>query len=319
MNNEEHVVPSIRHAGILYLISMILFVGSGEVISILKPGQMSYYMQMIFIASIQFLFVFLPTMIYLIIRKPNIKKTLRLNRVSIKNVLISILVMIFAIPVAAVINAIVILILNYFGKMHEPAVFQTENINQLIINLFVIALIPAVFEELVYRGVILSAYERTGRFKAIVISSLLFALMHRDLQSLVGTFMLGLVLAYIVYRNNSIFAGMIAHFTNNSLIVFMTYISAKYQGDVSKYDINIFEQLAGIETSVLIAAALMFIIFFVIWVAMFIGMLFLLRYTTRNIERCDIFSSTQDVRNKFNIPIIISLILVLFVFISQMI
>jgi len=85
--------------------------------------------------------------------------------------------------------------------------------------LFVIAVTPAVCEELLFRGVILSGLRRYGYWPAIVISSLLFALAHASIYRLLPTFCLGLLLGYIVVKTGSIYCSMLLHALNNGVAV----------------------------------------------------------------------------------------------------
>lgn len=83
-----------------------------------------------------------------------------------------------------------------------------------------LALIPAVCEELAFRGIILSGLLRghpPGR--AIVISAILFGVFHMIPQQMVNASLLGIVLGLLLTRSGSIVPGMVFHFMNNALVV----------------------------------------------------------------------------------------------------
>jgi len=317
LENIQNSIPKIKHVGILYLISMALFVITNEVLSISGLDKPDYFLQMILIVIIQIAFVFVPTFIYIVWYKPNLIKTFKINKISFKNIILSILIMLFAMPIAGMLNAIIILILNFFGIVNQPLVFETNTINQLYINIFVVALIPAIFEEIAFRGVIFKAYEKLGTKKAIVISAFLFALMHINIQSLVGTFILGLVLAYLVYKTNSIFSSMIGHFTNNAFIVFITYISSKPKVGNPTVNTNILEQISGFEPTILFGVLIVILMFFILVVGLFGGMIFLLNHTTRNISRISTDVEIKSNEKVFNEYLLISFVLVIYVFVMQ--
>jgi sodium transport system permease protein len=84
--------------------------------------------------------------------------------------------------------------------------------------LLVIALVPAVCEELAFRGFILSGFRRSGhKWRAIVLSALLFGLAHFILQQSLITAFLGVVFGYLAVQSGSIFPGMAFHACHNAL------------------------------------------------------------------------------------------------------
>lgn len=90
----------------------------------------------------------------------------------------------------------------------------------LPLQVFVVALLPAVCEEIAFRGFILTGLRNgLGTRHAVVISSLLFALAHGDPFRLVPTFVLGLLLALLATRSGSLWPGVVFHASHNSLAV----------------------------------------------------------------------------------------------------
>ena len=84
-------------------------------------------------------------------------------------------------------------------------------------TLVLIALVPAVCEELAFRGFILTGLRQNGRrWRAIATSSLFFALAHGILQQQISAFFLGLVLGYIAYQSQSLWPAILYHLTHNT-------------------------------------------------------------------------------------------------------
>jgi len=84
--------------------------------------------------------------------------------------------------------------------------------------LAVFALLPAICEELAFRGFILSGFSRNGRTGvAIVFSALLFGVMHMIPQQVFNAFLLGMVLGLLALRSGSILPGVLFHFVNNAM------------------------------------------------------------------------------------------------------
>jgi sodium transport system permease protein len=83
--------------------------------------------------------------------------------------------------------------------------------------IFCVAVTPAICEELLFRGLILSGLRPLGMWPAIAISSLLFGLAHASVYRFLPTFMLGFAMGYAAWKTGSIVPGMIIHAFNNGL------------------------------------------------------------------------------------------------------
>ena len=90
---------------------------------------------------------------------------------------------------------------------------------------FACAVTPAVCEEIVFRGFILSGLRRFGQWPAIVISSLLFALLHPSIYQFVPTFLLGMLLGWMVWVSGSIVCSIITHAVSNGVIATLFHLS----------------------------------------------------------------------------------------------
>lgn len=116
-------------------------------------------------------------------------------------------------------------------KLLESFDFLFSN-TTIISQLIIISMIPAIIEELLFRGLFLSSFlNNTSAFKSIVITSLMFAAMHFSLIKLVPTFLLGAVFGYVVYKSKSILIAIFLHFINNSISIlgmnFLTDVPVK--------------------------------------------------------------------------------------------
>lgn len=87
------------------------------------------------------------------------------------------------------------------------------------------AVLPALCEEFVFRGLLISEYEKRSTTAAILLSSLFFALLHLDIESFPSCFFAGLILAVTLYASRSLLAVMVVHFCNNMIGIFgMPYL-----------------------------------------------------------------------------------------------
>lgn len=87
-------------------------------------------------------------------------------------------------------------------------------------SLIVLAVLPAVLEELLFRGVMLDNLNRSsGTWSAVFLTALAFCLYHGSAAQTVYQFVCGCVFALIAARSGSVLPSMLAHFLNNALIV----------------------------------------------------------------------------------------------------
>lgn len=98
--------------------------------------------------------------------------------------------------------------------------------NGLLINILVMAIIPAITEEVLFRGAFLNAfYTLTGRAHwGVILSALAFALIHQQATNFFPIFVSGVLLGYIALWTKSLYAGIFLHFMNNALSVIGEYL-----------------------------------------------------------------------------------------------
>jgi membrane protease YdiL (CAAX protease family) len=99
----------------------------------------------------------------------------------------------------------------------------------LLANIVVFALIPAVCEELFFRGFV---QQKLGKVvnphAAIWITAAIFSLMHLQFYGFFGRLFLGALLGYLLYKSGSLWPSIIAHFTYNVINVVVAWGSFKY-------------------------------------------------------------------------------------------
>lgn len=162
-----------------------------------------------------FLFFIIPAIIYLIVTKSNPKEVLRLNKPRMKDVLWAILIGIVAQPVMMFFS----LISSFFFD-NDVAKFMTNMEGTPYWGmLLIIAVTPAITEEVTVRGIILSGYNQKNKYVAAIMSGIVFGLFHLNGQQFLYATALGILFGYLVRITNSIFITMVAHFTINGIQV----------------------------------------------------------------------------------------------------
>ena len=87
----------------------------------------------------------------------------------------------------------------------------------IFISFVTMALIAGIFEELLFRGAVLSYLRRYGDLFAVLVSAFLFAVLHRNLIQLPYTFALGVIMGLVAVKSENIIYSMIIHILNNTL------------------------------------------------------------------------------------------------------
>jgi len=105
-------------------------------------------------------------------------------------------------------------------------IVMAESIPELLLVMTVVALVPAIVEEMFFRGLIQSSFERRVRpVRAALITGIVFGLYHFNPLAVVPLMGLGVYFGLLRTRSNSIIVPMTAHFVNNALAVVAVYFS----------------------------------------------------------------------------------------------
>ena len=120
-------------------------------------------------------------------------------------------------------------LLVFFSEMGlyvpDPPQTMVETPTSLLLNLFTMAVLPALLEEMIYRGYILWTLRPYGNMFAVLISSLLFSLMHGNLRQIPFAFIVGFVLGLLYVCTDNIWLPIAVHFANNAISVSMEYFA----------------------------------------------------------------------------------------------
>ena len=106
---------------------------------------------------------------------------------------------------------------------------NVDNTAGLLINLLVIALIPAIGEELTFRGVLQQALTKGCKNPhiAIILTSAIFSFIHFQFYGFFPRMFLGLILGYMFYATGSLWTSIAMHFLNNGTAVVVYYLGNK--------------------------------------------------------------------------------------------
>lgn len=144
---------------------------------------------------------------------------------------------IFLIYSAAAVNALIFSSLRegIFPSAGAAAAEDTELLQpyEWILEWIVVAVVPGICEELLFRGTILSGTLVFGRSNAILISAFLFSMMHQNFEQIFYTFVAGIVLGLVYVRTKNIWNCILLHLLNNSLSVLEELLDQRLPESVS--------------------------------------------------------------------------------------
>jgi len=107
------------------------------------------------------------------------------------------------------------------------AFLDVKSFGAIFFNFIMIALIPGIGEELLFRGVLVRFFKKWfgSVHAAVIISSILFSALHMQFYVFFPRLALGLILGYIFFWSSSLWIPMIIHFLNNATILMIYYIN----------------------------------------------------------------------------------------------
>lgn len=170
----------------------------------------------------QLIILVLPVILVLRVSKNDIKKTLRLNMPDVRNFAI---VLLAAAPLIILVSLIT-QVTNMIYPIPDAYIEAMEKIVNMgdlsfLMNILVIAMLPGICEEILFRGFIINGFKKKGFWGSIIITAVLFAILHLDPYRLLPVTIIGIWLGYMLLRSNSLYVPMLAHAVNNSLAVVM--------------------------------------------------------------------------------------------------
>jgi len=169
-------------------------------------------------------FVLIPVIVYAL-RKRGLSDALRLNPIPVFPVLSVALLAILSTLFSSILTALWSALLNLIGLSADVGTVIPTTSDELLLYTLIIAALPAVCEELLFRGFVLSAWETRGTKYAVIVSSVLFALMHGNIYGLPAYIFVGLVSGYLVFSLDSVYVGMIYHTVYNAACLVINYMT----------------------------------------------------------------------------------------------
>lgn len=219
MRNERLFRVNIYAVGVVILFLVASVVAA---VVMIVAGEMNTAVQSAVIYGVAF---GLPSLVYLIHvhvkTKEPLSEILGFKRLPLKSLLVCVALGFLIQPLMSFISTLSSLVfenitdasMEEMAKMPLPALLLT------------IGLLPAVFEELICRGMLLHGYKDTPLWYALLVPALFFGLLHMNLQQITYAFAAGIYMALLVKITGSIWSSMIVHFLVNGTQSLLVYLS----------------------------------------------------------------------------------------------
>ena len=159
----------------------------------------------------------------LLIGRDSIGKLIPHRAPRISTLLMTILFVLLLEPLMTCLNVFTML----FSTNYVLETRSDLSIISVPLQLICIAVVPAVLEEFMFRGVFAGYYREKGILTAALLSGLVFGLFHLNFNQFGYAFALGVAFALLLEGTGSIFYGMFAHFLINGFSVIITALSDK--------------------------------------------------------------------------------------------
>ncbi len=227
MKNKGSVL---RDTSLIYFVLICLFIMVRIVFALVDFNLSSEVLDVITTVFVQVGIMFLlPIFLFSKLQKQKVSNTFKqfnYNKISLFAVGISVLIGFLCYFLNITIASFFGNIIGLFGFEQTPSSSSTiadTSFFSFLLQVLVVAVFPAICEETTHRGLLLNGFSSMGIKRAVIFSSLLFGLMHLNINQFFYATVLGFIIAVSVIASKSIFPAMIIHFMNNFLSTYFMY------------------------------------------------------------------------------------------------
>lgn len=271
--NAEQKGKSIFKIFLIYYISMLLFCALRILVQLgIFPDKL--WVDILFSCFVQIgLLLILPSILFCVLFKckpSRLIKDCNFNKVNYKVILISIVLGILCFIINIAVSSLFNGVLTFTGYRFSSSGTADYSTLNFVIDILTVAILPAICEEFIHRGVLLQGIKHIGFKKAIIISSVLFGLVHFNIQQVSYAIVVGLILGFVSVVAKNIYPAMIIHFINNFISTYISYASHNdWIGGNILNDIQALltsgKSLWIFSISALILIAVVSLLFFFVW------------------------------------------------------
>ncbi len=166
----------------------------------------------------------LPAIVFLIHRREPLRISLRIKKIAPGNIVLLILFVFLMMPLMTMINAIS---LKYVENSTRDVMSSLVLSNPLWLSLLLVAVVPCILEETVYRGVFYNEYRKNGLLAGALLSAVLFGVMHGNFNQFSYAFVMGILFTFMIEATDSLVSSILMHFMINAQSVILLSLLPK--------------------------------------------------------------------------------------------
>ena len=179
----------------------------------------------------EWLLLFLPAVAFVLLGNYDVRRTLSLRAPSTRGLAAGVLLVAGGLPVVWLIGWLQTFVLPVPWELLEglEELVTARDLGRFVWLMLLLALTPALCEEVVFRGVLLGGTRTLEPWRMIALNGLVFGAFHLSFETVIRflpTAALGALIAWAVWRTGSLWVGVLMHFLNNGSIVAVTSIPA---------------------------------------------------------------------------------------------
>ena len=221
-------MPRLKRVNIFAFIVLGLFLAASGLVAVITLIEPSFADQTALQTLIIYVLSFgLPAIVYgfYVRRKEGqpLAETFSFRKLPLKSLLLCIALGFLVQPLMSLVATLASLV---FTDLTTDSVSQLSSM-PLPLFILTVGVLPAFFEELVCRGMLLDGYRETPLWYMLVIPALFFGLLHLNFQQISYAFLAGLFLAYLVKVTGSIWASMTVHLIVNGFQSFLVWLTTQ--------------------------------------------------------------------------------------------
>ena len=183
------------------------------------PVMMMIYGPSILVISsaVYFVGMFVPIVVYFPLTKQKVTDVIPLAPFGVLNVFYVIVISFCVLPMMYLISYLT-------SFVFTPMEMEFGDIS-LFVGLFAIGVLPSIFEELWFRGIMFHEYSNGSVRRNALVTGLFFGLIHMNFHQAIYAAAMGILMTYLVYYTRTILAPILMHFIVNSTAVFLLHFS----------------------------------------------------------------------------------------------
>lgn len=171
-------------------------------------------------------------LLYLFFTRKFMRKDMMWKKYKLSSFFLSLVLLVCANPMATWLN-----LLSQFVAKNEisNAIYEVTKIIPMWLGIVVIGCLPGFIEELLYRGIIYHAFRKRSILTGVIVSALVFGLMHMNFNQIMYAVYLGVVFALVVEATGSLVSSMVLHMLFNAWNTAYVYILPKLYNFLGQY------------------------------------------------------------------------------------